>query len=54
MEQMAALKYATTHLEATYALVTVDTQLILTIICAMVRVILTEFLSFILVLFRHQ
>ena len=46
VEQMAALKYATTHLEATYALVTVDTQLMLTIIRAMVRVI-AEYQSFI-------
>ena len=46
VEQVAVLKYATTHLEATYALVTVDTHLLLTIIHAMVRVI-AEFLSFI-------
>ena len=39
MEQMAALNYATTHLEATFVLVTVDTHLMLTIIHAMVRVI---------------
>ena len=53
VEQVAVLKYATTHLEATYALVTVDTHLMLTIIHAMVRVI-AEFLSFILMLCRHQ
>ena len=46
VELLAALKYATTHLGATYALVTVDTHLLLTIIHAMVRVI-AEFLSFI-------
>ena len=39
MELLTALNYATTHLEATYALVTMDTHLMLTIIPAMVRVI---------------
>ena len=37
VEQMAALNYATTHLEVTYALVTVDTHFMLTIIHAMVK-----------------
>ena len=37
VEQVAALKYATTHLGATYVLVTVDTHLMLTIIHAMVK-----------------
>ena len=37
VEQVAALNYAATHLEATYALVTVDTHLMLTITYAMVR-----------------
>ena len=37
MEQVAALKYATTHLEATYVPVTVDTHFILTIIRATVK-----------------
>ena len=37
MEQVAVLNYATTHLEATYVLVTVDTHFILTIIHAMVK-----------------
>ena len=46
VELLAVLNYATTHLEATYALVTVDTHLMLTIIRAMVRVI-AEFQSFI-------
>ena len=37
VEQVGALNYATTHLEATYVLVTVDTHFILTIIRAMVK-----------------
>ena len=50
VEQMAALNYATTHLEATYVLVTVDTHLMLTVIHAMVRVI-AEYQSFIIAVF---
>ena len=50
MEQVAALNYATTHLEATYALVTVDTHLMLTIIRAMVGAI-AKYQSFIFAVF---